>query len=221
VLGANPGHIRAEVPITLARPRDRRGPAFAVLVDRLYDLLTGRDPHSAEPGPIEATPIARPLPVVSVGGLAGLVEIVYARGGRVDLPDIAAELNFEIDDLLPLVDAAAMLDLLVVAGADLNITPTGSRFTTAGIQASKQIFAEQVSRRASLVRTICRALASSADGNLRAGFFLDLLRRGFSTEDAQRQLDTAIDWGRYAELFDYDYDSDTDQIAADPGQRVR
>ncbi|WP_280671804.1 MULTISPECIES: AAA-associated domain-containing protein [unclassified Kitasatospora] len=34
--------------------------------------------------------------------------------------------------------------------------------------------------------------------------FLDLLRRGFSAEDARRQLDTAIDWGRYAELFDYD-----------------
>lgn len=64
------------------------------------------------------------------------------------------------------------------------------------------------------MRTICRALAGSADGNLRAGFFLDLLRRGFSTADAQQQLDTAIDWGRYAELFDTD--TDTDQITADP-----
>jgi NitT/TauT family transport system ATP-binding protein len=107
-----------------------------------------------------------------------------------------------------------MLDLVLVAGADLTLTPTGKAFTTANIQASKKIFAEQVRRRAPLVRTICRALANSADGNLRAGFFLDLLRRGFSTQDAQQQLDTAIDWGRYAELFDYD--TDTDQITADP-----
>jgi NitT/TauT family transport system ATP-binding protein len=214
VLGANPGHVREDVPIDLARPRERRSPAFAVLVDRLYDLLTGREPHRQVPEPTEATPIAQPLPVVSVGGLAGLVEIVHARGGHVDLPEIAAELNFEINDLLPLVDAAAMLDLVQVAGGELTLTKTGKEFTTADIQRSKQLFAQQARHRAPLVRTICKALATSSDGNLRAGFFLDLLRRGFSTTDAQQQLDTAIDWGRYAELFDYD--TDTDQITADP-----
>jgi NitT/TauT family transport system ATP-binding protein len=111
-----------------------------------------------------------------------------------------------------------MLDLVLVVGADLTLTTTGKAFTTANIQASKKIFAEQVRHRAPLVRTICRALANSADGNLRAGFFLDLLRRGFSTQDAQQQLDTAIDWGRYAELFDYD--TDTDQITADPNSGI-
>jgi hypothetical protein len=65
-----------------------------------------------------------------------------------------------------------------------------------------------------LVHTIYKAPSSSADGNLRTGFFLDLLRRGLSTDDVQQQLDTAIDWCRYAELFDYD--TDTGQIALDP-----
>lgn len=213
VLGANPGHIRAEVTVDLDRPRDRKSPAFAALVDHLYDLLTGREPDVVELEPIEATPTARPLPTASVGGLAGLVEIVHARGGRADLPDIAAELSFEADDLLPLVDAAAMLDFLLVTGGDLHITPMGTAFTTADIQHSKKIFADQARDRAPLVRTICRALEASADGNLRAGFFLDLLRRGFSTTDARQQLDTAIDWGRYAELFDYD--TNTDQITLD------
>ncbi|SED13277.1 NitT/TauT family transport system ATP-binding protein [Amycolatopsis tolypomycina] len=218
VLGANPGHLRAEVTIDLARPRDRKSPAFAALVDRLYDLLTGRKPDLTEPEPTEATPTARPLPAASVGGLAGLAEIVHARGGRADLPDLAAELNFEVDDLLPLVDAAAQLGLLFVAGADLHLTPIGQAFTTADIQQSKKIFAEQARDRAPLVRTIYKALAASADGSLRAGFFLDLLRRGFSAEDAQQQLDTAIDWGRYGELFDFD--TDTGQIALDPAHRA-
>jgi NitT/TauT family transport system ATP-binding protein len=218
VLGANPGHIRAEVKIDMERPRDRRAPAFEAMVDKLYELLTGAAAQVAEPGPTRETPTARPLPDASVGGLAGLVEIVYASGRRVDIPEIADDLNFEIDDLLPLVDAAVMLDLLRVDGADMEITETGSEFTTADIQASKQIFAKQARSRAPLVRTICKALASSADGNLRAGFFLDLLRRGFSAADAQQQLDIAIDWGRYAEL--YDYDTDTDTITADPAAEI-
>ncbi|WP_116199945.1 nitrate/sulfonate/bicarbonate ABC transporter ATP-binding protein [Amycolatopsis circi] len=206
VLGSNPGNLRAEVEVDLARPRDRKSPAFAALVDRLYDLLTGRDPAAVEPA--QATPTARPLPHASVGGLAGLVELVHARGSHADLPDLAAELSFEVDDLLPLVDAAALLDFLFVAGGDLHVTPVGAAFTTADIQTSKKIFAGQVRDRAPLVRTIVNALTASSDGTLRAEFFLDLLRRGFSAADARQQLDTAIDWGRYAELFDYDTDSD-------------
>ncbi|MGW4096955.1 ABC transporter ATP-binding protein [Mycobacterium sp. NPDC004974] len=214
VLDANPGRIRAEVSVDLARPRDRRAPAFEALVDKLYELLTGTESGAARPESTEATPTSVPLPDATVGGLAGLVEIVYARGGKADLPDIATELNFEIDDLLPLVDAAAMLGMLHVRHGDLELTVTGGEFTTADIQSSKRIFAEQARTRAPLVRTICTALGTSSDGNLRAGFFLDLLRRGFGPDDAQRQLDIAIDWGRYGELFDYDTDSD--QISADP-----
>jgi len=76
------------------------------------------------------------------------------------------------------------------------------------------MFARASVERAPLVRTICKALAGSADGSLRAGFFLDLLHRGFSEADAHRQLDIAIAWGRYGEL--YDYDSVSDEITADP-----
>ena len=113
-----------------------------------------------------------------------------------------------------MVDAAALLDLVRVSRGDLELTSIGTEFTTADIQTSKQIFARQAQSRAPLVRTICKALGASADGNLRAEFFLDLLRRGFGTDEAQQQLDTAIAWGRYGELFDYDTDSD--QITADP-----
>jgi NitT/TauT family transport system ATP-binding protein len=34
--------------------------------------------------------------------------------------------------------------------------------------------------------------------------FLDLLRRGFSEDEAREPLRIAVDWGRYGELFDFD-----------------
>ncbi len=218
VLGANPGRVRAEVAVNLARPRDRRSPAFAAIVDSLYGLLTGSGPAEETPDPVAASPTSSPLPDATVGGLAGLVEITAAHDGHVDLPDIAADLSFDIDDLLPLVDAAAMLGFVTVSGGDLTVTDIGRTFTRADIQTSKQIFAAAARERAPLVRTICRALGSSADGTLRSEFFLDLLRRGFSPDDARRQLDTAIAWGRYGELFDYD--TDTDEITLDPAATV-
>ncbi|MBV8346578.1 MAG: nitrate/sulfonate/bicarbonate ABC transporter ATP-binding protein [Mycolicibacterium sp.] len=214
VLGGSPSRILAEVPIDLERPRDRRSASFDAIVDKLYALLTGSGTATTLVEPAAATPTTHPLPHATIGGLAGLVELVHGKGGCADIPDLANDLNIDSKNLLPLVDAAALLDFVQVSGGHLQLTTTGKEFTTTDIQTRKRIFAQQARTRAPLVRTICNALHDSPDGNLGAGFFLDILQQDFSPHDAQQQLDTAIGWGRYAELFDYH--TDTDQITADP-----
>jgi NitT/TauT family transport system ATP-binding protein len=91
-----------------------------------------------------------------------------------------------------------------VHSADIELTEEGRKFNAADIDAAKHLFANQARERAPLVRAIVGALSSSSDGTLSERFFLDLLRRGFSEEEARTQLDIAIDWGRYGELFEYD-----------------
>lgn len=206
VMGSNPGHLIAEVHVGLARPRDRRSVTFESLVDRLYGILTGREESAQAPGRATSGPLTHPLPAVTVGGLAGLTELVYSHDGVADLPELADELAFEVDDLLPLVDAGTMLGLLSVADADVSLTDVGREWFTGDIQVRKQLFASLAVDRAPMVGTIVRALQRSDDGKLRDDFFLDLLRRGFPADAAQAQLDIAIDWGRYGELFDYDAD---------------
>jgi NitT/TauT family transport system ATP-binding protein len=211
VLSSNPGRLRAEMVNELPRPRDRRTPEFESYVDRLYQLMTGRaaavEDHRAaslDEQPDLVSPTEVPLPYASVGGLAGLLEILDARGGRVDLPELAQTLTFEVDDLLPLTDAAEMLGLADIEDADLQITDLGREWSEADILTSKSIFARAAGERAPLVRAILRGLESSKDGGLNERFFLDLLGRGFTADEARAQLDTAIGWGRYGELFDYD-----------------
>ena len=211
VLSSNPGRIRAELAVDLPRPRDRHDPVFERLVDIVYGILTGREEEAERaaatagpPGGPVPTPADLPLPEVSAGGLSGLLEILAARGGEDGLAELADELNFEIDDLLPLVDAAVMLTLARVRDARLEITEAGREFAAADIDASKRLFGELIATHAPLIKAILRALRATSDGTLREGFFLDLLRRGFSADAARRQLDIAIDWGRYGELFDYD-----------------
>jgi NitT/TauT family transport system ATP-binding protein len=240
VLSSNPGRIQAELTVDLPRPRDRHGAKFESLVDTIYDILTGREQAarkvveagtgaaapagagqaagagSAGTGQAPApTPVNTPLPAVSPGGLGGLLEILAARGGKDGLAEIADDLSFEIDDLLPLTDAAVLLRLARIEGSDIELTADGKEFAAADILTSKQLFARHAARHAPLVRTITQALAATDDHTLREGFFLDVLRRGFSPQEARNQLDTAIDWGRYAEL--YDYDSDDDELTLEPG----
>ncbi len=209
VLSSNPGRIKAELPVDLPRPRDRHAPAFEALVDTVYGILTGREDAAVKavseraPGRPAPTPTEVPLPAASVGGLSGLLEILAARGGDEGLAEIADTLSFEVDDLLPLVDAVELLGLATTAGARITITDTGREFAAADIDATKKLFAELAADRAPLVRAILKALRATGDGTLREGFFLDLLGRGYTAAEARRQLDIAIDWGRYAELFDY------------------
>ena len=226
VLSSNPGRIMAELTVDLPRPRDRHAPRFEALVDNIYGILTGREqaaaaaieaePAAAQaPGQPAATPISTPLPNVTPGGLGGLLEILAARGGKDGLAEIAEDLSFEVDDLLPLTDAAVLLHMARIGGSDIELTPEGREFAAADILTSKQLFARHAAKRAPLVRTIVQALAATDDHTLREGFFLDVLRRGFAPQEARSQLDTAIDWGRYAEL--YDYDSDDEELTLEPG----
>jgi NitT/TauT family transport system ATP-binding protein len=55
-----------------------------------------------------------------------------------------------------------------------------------------------------LIARIVAALRSIRNKTLPMEFFLDLLDEYFGEDEARRQLQTAIDWGRYAELFTYD-----------------
>jgi NitT/TauT family transport system ATP-binding protein len=233
VLSSNPGRIQAELSIGLPRPRDRHSPVFEGHVDTIYGILTGREQAAAEvlaaatAGPAPAggspagaprpapTPVNTPLPDVSPGGLSGLLEILTARGGRDGLAEIADDLSFEVDDLLPLTDAAVLLGLARIEGSDIAITAEGKELAAADILTSKQLFARHAARHAPLVRAITQALAATGDQTLREGFFLDVLRRGFSPAEARNQLETAIDWGRYAEL--YDYDRDEEELTLEPG----
>jgi len=45
---------------------------------------------------------------------------------------------------------------------------------------------------------------ATGDGTLSEAFFLDILHSGFTEEKARRQLDLAINWGRYGELYEFD-----------------
>jgi NitT/TauT family transport system ATP-binding protein len=204
VLGTNPGRIRAELGATLERPRDRHSPEFGALVDEIYGIMTNRPaatPAAAQP---DAGVQQVMLPHASVDGIAGLTELVATSDEPADLGRLAALVGFEIDDLFPIVDALTILGFAMIKDGRIELTGTGARFAAADIQESKAIFRQAALERVPLVRRIHRALTQTSDGTLREGFFLDLLRSHYSADESRAQLDTAIDWARYAELFEYD-----------------
>jgi NitT/TauT family transport system ATP-binding protein len=209
VLGRNPAHIHAEFVVDMAHPRDRKAPRYVELVDLIYRALTRQEHPEAPPGAlreIEATEKKRVLmlPHTRPGGMAGLLEILVDQGGRADLHILADELSLEVDALLPTVDTAVLLGMLKLEEGDAIITDEGRAFAQADIQERKAIFRKAAVTHVPLLRQMEQSLKAKANRALPAEFFEDLLDEHFSEDEARRQLETAIQWGRYAELFDYD-----------------
>src|SRR5712664_105041 len=210
VLGRNPAHIHADFKVDMPHPRDRKSAHFIELVDSIYRILTRPD-HKDAPAPLktfgpgrEVRPKIMMLPHTRPGGLAGLLEILADHGGRVDLHRLADELSLEVDDLLPSVDTAALLGFLRVEEGNVTITPEGQAFAQGDIQARKTIFRKAALANVPLLRQMEQALKAKANRTLNEEFFRDLLDEHFGEEESRRQLETAIQWGRYAEIFDYD-----------------
>ena len=109
-----------------------------------------------------------------------------------------------MDDLLPLLDAAVMLGFAEVTDGDVRLTPIGSDFATTTIQRSKDLFRQQALGRIPVLSSIVHTLQEKENQAMRADFFLGIWDDYFPREEAERQLATAVDWGRYGELFEYD-----------------
>jgi len=204
VMDKDPGRIIGEVGINLPYPRHRKDPFFQATVDRLYALVAGETEAPAialgtEPGQPGRT---TPLPPADIEALAGLMEEVSEEGGRADLALLADRLNLELDDLLPVVEAAELLNFAQVGQGDIVLTPLGDTFARATILARKEIVAARALR-LPIIRWIYETLQADEDERMPASYFLERLRIEFG-EYADEQLAVAIGWGRYAELFAFD-----------------
>lgn len=229
VLGKNPGRIRTDFQVDLPQPRDRKSPGFLHIVDYIYKVLTRPD-AATEFAPVDlsagAAPAGSPrakypmLPHARPGGISGMLEILYDRNGHDDIYRLADDLSFEIDDVLPIVEAAAMLEFVRVSEGDVELTSEGRTYVDADIAERKEIFARAAIEHVTLIRQIKRALESKSNHTLPDEFFHDTLDEHFSEEETLQQLDTAINWGRYAGLFDYDSASHKFYIADEEAEAV-
>jgi NitT/TauT family transport system ATP-binding protein len=210
VFSSNPGRVANELRVPFPHPRNRLDPAFRQLVDDIYAIMTRRVPAPA-PTATAATPapdvtFATPLHPVSTNLLAGLIETIAAPpyDGRADLPALAAILQLEVDELLPLGEALQLLGLGVLEEGDIKLADKGREFALGDTDTRKTIFASALRAHVPLVAAIRRTLDERWNHRASAVRFRDELEDHMSPGYAENTLRTAISWGRYAELYNYD-----------------
>jgi NitT/TauT family transport system ATP-binding protein len=209
VLGRNPAKIRADFRVSLKQPRDRNSAEFLVYVDYIYKMMTQPQLEAEPPAPGgESKPHYQMLPHARRGAIAGLMEVLNDRGGKEDLFRIAEELRLEVDDLLPIVEGAVLLDFAKSERGDVELTPAGKMFAEADIETRKTMFRQAALAHITLLQQIHSALANKSDHAMPLEFFRDLLQDRFPGPEVDRQIDTALNWGRYGDIFSYDAERD-------------
>ncbi|MFT3907726.1 MAG: nitrate/sulfonate/bicarbonate ABC transporter ATP-binding protein [Steroidobacteraceae bacterium] len=210
VFGSNPGRILSEIAVQLPQPRNRLDPSFRDLVERIYVEMTARpDASVASNRPEQRLPgsgIGVELPHVSSNLLAGLMETVAAApfNGKADLPEIASDLQMEIDELFPVAETLQLMRFAEVEGGDIRLTEDGVAFASADLDERKRIFARHLLNYLPLAAHILRILDERASHSARKSRFTDELEDFMSEAAAEQTLRATISLARYAEAFAYD-----------------
>lgn len=207
IFASNPGRVRAELPITLARPRRADSPEVRLLIDEVYRLMTSAAPVAGAAEEAAKPHLSDRLPEADVGRMESLLELLTDEqfAGRADLPQLAEESELTDEELLPLAGALHRLGLAQLSGGDLFVTPLGERYVTGSHEFRREIFGQQLLAHVPLAAFIRHSLEQEADGELKEEPFLKLLMDSMDAAEAERVLRVAIEWARYGEVFEYDY----------------
>jgi NitT/TauT family transport system ATP-binding protein len=97
---------------------------------------------------------------------------------------------------------------------DLLITPLGQAFADASILSRKEMMTGRILR-LPLISWIYETLQKDDNQRVAKEFFVLELRNDFGDRAAD-QFETAVAWGRFAELFAFDADTDEVYLEAEP-----
>ena len=209
VFSINPGIILAEVKVDLPHPRNDQDLEFRRLVDNIYGLMT-KPAVEAIPEAVKfkMIDIGCRLPQVPISEMIGFIETLASYNRKkVDLPELTEELHYEVDELFPIIEALEILHFAHVSGGDIELALMGRQLAEANILERKKIFARHLIDYVPLASQIRLELNENPDHEISEEHFLNNLKNYLSEQAADEVLTTVIDWGRYAEIFAYDYNS--------------
>jgi NitT/TauT family transport system ATP-binding protein len=211
VFGSGQGNIRAELRVDVPHPRNDDDPKFRPLVDSIYTFMTTTAAEVSGAAYIyKPITLGYRLPNVQISEITGLLDMLNQPeyvGKKVDLPVVADELNMDIDSLFPITETLEILRFAQVSKGDIELNAAGKTFANADILERKKVFAQHLLNYVPLARYIRRVLDERPEHRASEERFLSELEDYLSEDAAKEVLKVVIDWGRYAEIFAYDYNT--------------
>ncbi len=212
VFASDPGRVRDELQVTLVRPRNVESLEVRDLIDKVYGLMTAGSARSGRvTGKEIKLQLGDRLPEAEVSHMEGILELLVNEPflGRADLPKLAEETEFSDEELLAVSSALTLLGFVHLDQGDIIINPLGEQYVQANNAERQVIFGKQLIENVPLIAYIRQGLEKDPSGDLHEDMFIRLLRFTLSEGAAISALRVAIEWGRYGDLFEYEFNTGT------------
>jgi NitT/TauT family transport system ATP-binding protein len=228
IISSHPGRVRNVIPNPLPYPRDVNSKPFADMVDQVHAAITALvmpdepvEPATArtpgvgvaqavestqgakQPGVPAAGTRVEPIPNVPVENIVGLLEIIEDAKETINVFDLSARIGKEFGETIATAKAAEMLGLVDTPKDDVLMTQAGWYFLAAPSPARKAMFRQAIMK-LRLFQMLTARLKDAPDERIDADSVLEELGTLLPYDHPAKLLETLIAWGRYAELIDFD-----------------
>ncbi len=138
-------------------------------------------------------------------GLAGDAGGRRAANGRADLPQLAERPSSPTTTCCCWRRRWPCWGSRKLADGDLHLTELGRRYVAGAHTLRQQLAGQQLLAHVPLAAHIRHSLEQAPSGRIAAGAFPAICwKKAWTAPTAERVLRTAIEWGRYGEVFEFD-----------------
>jgi NitT/TauT family transport system ATP-binding protein len=88
---------------------------------------------------------------------------------------------------------------------DISLSQLGLRYADAEQTLRQEIFGQQLLTHVPLAARIRQQLEQEPTGTTPEEPFIELLEEFLKADEAKRVLEVAVEWGRYGEVYEYDF----------------
>lgn len=207
ILSSNPGRLVHFIENKLPYPRDEKSSEFLGLVDEIHDLITVLNlPDAPERQEVRKSASGllsdrlESIPPVEVNRILGFLEVLNSDGGRSDIWVLTQHMREEFGSVIAIAKSLEILDLVTTPGHNVKLTSLGKLLIESEPQRRKELFRQQIEK-LGIFRKLLQMLAQNSE--VSESEFKSLINAELPYENADQMIDTMVDWGRFAGLFEF------------------
>jgi len=140
------------------------------------------------------------VPDANIAEVVGLADVLHKYDNKMRIDELQRYLGIEIDELIPVIDAAKILEIIIITRNDIKLNNKGQLLIGMGLEERKKLISSKICRMP-IFRKIALMLKKEPKPK---AFFIKMIEKELFEKEAESQFKRIIQWGRYAELLIYD-----------------